>query len=154
MPIRQHLLIKLSKSPGNAYRARSVEAIRLCRNLEQDLVARYGTVDVHNVHTLQPATLQSTNFVQSENIRERFGIGTFATLYMLMLFSIVQAVWDAVQQGCSTAGKNHAADTAFDRLFDLLRRHSNETCNLTPSIVECVTVPFRIRGSISDLVQP
>jgi hypothetical protein len=152
MPIRQFLLLKLSKNLGYAYRARSVEAIRLCRNLEQDLLATYGTVGVHNVHTLQPATVQSAKFLQSENIRERLGISTFAAVYMLTPFSILGAVWDAVQEACSKPGKNHAADTAFDRLFDLLRRHSNEKFN--PSIVECVIAPFRIRGSFSDLVQP
>ena len=72
MPIRRLvLLVKLGKNTCYAYRARSVEAIHLCKKLEQDPVARYGTKDnVHDNH--QPGTAQDVDFWKHENIHERF----------------------------------------------------------------------------------
>ena len=79
MPISQFLLTKQGKDVGYAYRARSVEAIRLYRKLEQDLVTKYGFKDdVHNLPTLQPGTVQNDDFIQDEGICERFGVIQFA----------------------------------------------------------------------------
>lgn len=61
------LLVKLGKNICYAYRARSVEAIRLCKKLEQDPIARYGTKGN------QPGTIQDVNFWKHEHIHERFG---------------------------------------------------------------------------------
>ena len=77
MLLRQFLLVKLGRHLCYAYRARSVEAIRLCRALEQDLVTRYGTSTKDYVHDVQrlhhPGSVQSVNFWQSEDIHGRFG---------------------------------------------------------------------------------
>jgi len=72
MPIhRLFLLVKLGKNVCYAYRARSVEAIYLCKKLEQDPVARYGTKDnVQANH--QPGTVQDVDFWKHESIHERF----------------------------------------------------------------------------------
>ena len=77
MPIRQFLLFKQGKELGHEYRARSVEAIRLCRDLEKGLVTQYGTMD-HGVYNLQPGTIQTVDYLRSENIRERYGTSIFA----------------------------------------------------------------------------
>lgn len=76
MPIRPFLLAKQAKGVGYPYRARSVEAIRLCRNLEQELVTRYGSFE-GGVHR-QPRTVQNIGFPQAEDIYETFGINHFA----------------------------------------------------------------------------
>jgi len=69
MPNRRlFFLVKLGKNICYAYRARSVEAIRLFKRMERDLVARYGTKDdVHVNH--RPGTVQGVDFWQPENTR-------------------------------------------------------------------------------------
>lgn len=76
MPIRPFLLVRQAKRVGYAYRARSVEAIRLCRKMEQDLGARYGGFKdgVHHGPNRQPRTVQNIGFPQPEDNYETFGI--------------------------------------------------------------------------------
>ena len=79
MSIRQYLLSRQGKNVGYAYRARSVEALRLHRKLEQELVIRYGFKDdTSNVHNLRPGPVQNVDFLQYEGIREKFGNNLFA----------------------------------------------------------------------------
>jgi len=104
--IRQLLpLVKLGKNICYAYRARSVEAIRLCEKLEQDLdsdsdsdsdsVARYGTKD-DGVHNHNPSrTVQdvdvNVNFDvwQQGNAHERFGSVISARILILFSFLLL-----------------------------------------------------------------
>jgi len=75
MPFIPFILAKLAKDVSYVYRARSVEAIRLCRTLVQEPVTRNGFKgDVHDVHNLRPSTLQNVGLPQPEYIFERFGI--------------------------------------------------------------------------------
>ena len=124
MPIRQFLLVKQGKELGYGYRARSVEAIHICRKLEQDLVTRRD--GVHDVLIPQPGAIQETGYSRSEDIRQRFETGTFAISCQLILFRILMAVWGAVQMACSTAGRNCDTDIAFESLCDLLRSYNNK----------------------------
>lgn len=79
MPLRQFLLVKQGKNIGYAYRSRSIEAIRLYRKLEQELVTSHGIKDdFHGVHNLQPGTIQNADFLQSANICEGFDINLSA----------------------------------------------------------------------------
>jgi len=79
MPFLSFLLAKKSKDVGYAYRARSVEAIRLCRTLEQELVTRNEFKgDVHHVPNLRPSTHQNVGLPQPEYIYERFDINHLA----------------------------------------------------------------------------
>ena len=74
MPLRAFLLYKQGRYHGHAYEARAVEAIRLYRKLEQELVTRYGFKDdVHGVHNLQSGIVQNVDFSQYEGICEKFG---------------------------------------------------------------------------------
>jgi len=79
MPLLPYILAKPSKDLGRAYQARSVEVIRLCRTLEQELVTRNEFKgDVHDVPNLQPSTLQNVGLPQLEYIHERFSINHLA----------------------------------------------------------------------------
>ena len=85
MPIRQlpHL-VKLGKNICYAYRARSVEAVHLCKKLEHDLDAGSGTAKDcgRDGQTLQ---FQNVNVLQSENIHERSSNSIFASPYLFFL---------------------------------------------------------------------
>ena len=66
MPISPLLPVRPAKDISCAYQARSVEAIRLCRTLEQELVTRNGLKgNVHDVPNLQP---QNVGLPQPEYI--------------------------------------------------------------------------------------
>ena len=83
MPIRQSLLIRQGKDIGYAYRARSVEAIRLYVKLERELVTKYVFKDnVHDVHNFQPDTVQNVNI---KGIYEGFGINLFSCVRLIAL---------------------------------------------------------------------
>jgi hypothetical protein len=148
MPIRQFLLVNLAKNLGHAYRRRSVEAIRLCRKLEQDLLAKSRV----GIHTSQPGTIQNVTFIQTDNNLDRFVNSSFAPVCIVMLFRILDAVWEAVELASSTHGKNRNTDLAFDVISDLLRDFSSEKS--APSIERCSNVPIHTRGSFSEPVQP
>ena len=59
---------------------------------------------------------------------------------ILILFRILEAIWDAVQMACSTTGTNSDIDTAFDGISDLLRAQSKGTFAL--SIQRCVMLLY------------
>jgi hypothetical protein len=75
MPIRHFLLVKRGKEFGHWYRVRSVEAIRICRRLEEDLVTRGDRVG--DTYILKPNIVRETGYLESEGIREGFGTSAF-----------------------------------------------------------------------------